>query len=133
MVIQSIDCKGNDRSTVAHRENEIRVDQIIEEKKRKLASLVSISRIDHRHCVGNFRIKSKSSHQHLSLLLDKNARGGYRNTHTYHSPILLLSSNNGRQKDSMIDTFLLPIHLLRQNQIEKEKERERVRRSIHLL
>jgi hypothetical protein len=51
VVIQAIDCKGNNRSTVGTDTQRARlVDQ--EEKKaetRKLASILSISPIDHRH------------------------------------------------------------------------------------
>jgi hypothetical protein len=55
------------------------VNQKKREKKagtRKLGSILSISPIDHRHCIRYFQ-KKKSSHQHLSLLIDKNAYGIY--------------------------------------------------------
>ena len=136
--IVAIDCRGNNRSTVAYLENEIRVDQTIvgrererKTQKRKLASILSISAIDHRrHCVWSFReerkkiITSAPFSLSLSLVVDKNAHSGYRNLRTYHCTSLLLSSSNVSQKDSMIDTFLLLIHLLRKNEIESEKERE---------
>ena len=65
--IVAIDCRGNNRSTVAYLENEIRVDQTIvgrererKTQKRKLASILSISAIDHRrHCVWSFREERK--------------------------------------------------------------------------